>query len=377
MKSKREEKNYPKECFSYEGGYYRYIKKYEGQPDEFFMISEFAAGIYAGKEPSRGALVSQYGRMTESNDECERYAGTMLLGEADGEESGPFIKEMAGDNAASVRGAAAWGLCHYSDDSQSMEILLKLLKDKDFGVKIQAASTLGHIGKKEAMAEIKEELTRYMRDERLWEEEGFCNEIAYYVLTLLGSLLKLGDDSVILEIIRFVKHPNKLVSAKPLAILREWDGEIPVGELQIILKNDDPAMQVLAAEILLKKGHLEGMEVCRRELESPKSPSRHNTIYILGHYGGAEGEKILKFALEKESDIEIQMEIIENVQSIDDDIIAYTLKDALAHHWPTVRLDAVRLLRRLPKEKAKILAEEAMKDEPDGLVLNSLNVVLG
>lgn len=369
-----------KESFRFENGYYSYSKKYDGVSGVAFAFDKLDAAKMLGEKIESEQLVSEYLLVSECNDSSQKIHAIISLARLGGERALSRIIELTSDHDDDVRAMAIDCLCSFPAERKVLDTLMKLLKEKDLAVRTASAAALGRIGNNEAVPVLRSELSRSLSSRRLWKEGGkfHRNELAEHVINLFHSLLKLGDSSVIPEIAPLLLHPETLIAEGAADLLFHYKtrDEVILGSaLRYIRKRRDLRIMNNLYDVPPGSGD---MQYLRAALYSKNRCMRSQAAKHLGETKKIGGQKILVEYLEKGSDPEILLFILErqSLRFFQVDLRIYILREALAHRWPTVRFRAARQLQQLPPWEGRKLAEEALRNEPDSLITKALKAFI-
>ncbi len=132
--------------------------------------------------------------------------------------------------------------------SESKDFLIKLLKDNDEDQQIRAyaASSLAHLGAKDAAKEINDIIQQI-------ESYPFKKKKRHYTLYIhcIAALTKLGDEKAFPRLINSLRSDNAMVRLKAIKLIKEIKSKRTIDILKYKMKHDpNPKIQKAAKEAL-------------------------------------------------------------------------------------------------------------------------------
>lgn len=139
------------------------------------------------------------------------------------------------------------------------------------------------------------------------------------------------------------------------------------------LESQDPELFAAAGKALAAT-HLDAIiERCESLLRRDNVRVRVAAAHLLVQLGRSEGYDLLARWLATETSLRLAIMIGANpIVVAPDELVVGLARRGLADESPSLRLDASRLLHRIPADRARLLAIEAIADEPDDAIQRRL-----
>jgi HEAT repeat protein len=239
-----------------------------------------------------------------------RAEAVKMLGELGDKSIVNVLSKTVKDDDGNVADASYFALALLSQrgviqqTSQLKEFFYEGLKDLNPKVRLQAVKFLGELKYKDSI----QPLTLRLKDPN--------KEV---VAETIKSLGKIGDDSVIQDLIQFKAHPDetlRLTLAETLGLFENKETLITVKNvLNDMLQDINGMVRVASARSLLKLKDRTGVEILRKGLQSSDSDVVIYCIETFGKYGSLEDVGLIEKFIEQE-DINIKTIAYVNILKI-------------------------------------------------------------
>jgi len=239
-----------------------------------------------------------------------RAESAKMLGELGDEKVVEVLSKTVNDEDGNVKDASYFALALLSQRGkikplpEIKEFFYEGLKDLNPKVRLQAVKFLGELKYKDSI----QPLTLRLKDPN--------KEV---VAETIKSLGKIGDDSVIQDLIQFKTHPDetlRLTLAETLGLFENKETLITVKNvLNDMLQDINGMVRVASARSLLKLKDRTGVEILKKGLQSSDSDVVIYCIETFGKYGSLEDVGLIEKFIEQE-DINIKTIAYVNILKI-------------------------------------------------------------
>ena len=250
-------------------------------------------------------------KATVSPSPIVRYAGFVALGELRDRPSLGGIKAAVADEHPHVRLAAAFAACRCGKDGYARVLFDALKESPDEGVRAEAASLIGRLQDKRAVARLRAALT--------WPGNAKSKHV---MLAIRGALASLGDKDSLHELINYSQGDpaSRTDALLILADLGNPDARDALRYRLLGASEEYDEARLIAARGLAKLGYRDGYDLATKMLTftdgnanpTPENPSRtfpvrSMAIHALAEIGDARALPALRAIAASSEDPRLQV----------------------------------------------------------------------
>jgi hypothetical protein len=278
--------------------------------------------------------------------------------------------------------AAPMALLAFRQDPRVEPALLAAARKAPVPMLANFAQVLGLMGGEAAAEVLRERMVEAKQDGFTYQDHEFCNFAAVSLAVVSTALLRVDPSAVDAAetLVWLLDHPcraNRQFAAREACEMQK----IAEGGAHRILEDalarqlgsNDPDVFAAAGPALAAKHGDAIVERCESLLGQDDVRLRATAAHLLAQLDHPRASDLLARWLPTETSTRLAVAIAANpMVAATDQLIADLARRGLADDSPSLRLDAIGLLHRLPPEEARGLAEQALTDEPDDAIKTSL-----